>query len=189
MQKMQNLQNLCITIQELRFFKCSECSYQRLLTGPALCRPFLEDGDWVDGGEEEELEHVPYTPARYPEEKMLERSREFYTLLNQRRSVRFISPEPVPREVIDNVIRTAGMREIEYKSSISCYRNVLHICLFFSLSHLHLPLDRYSPKWSTHRALDLRCGVRPRDEAPDQADSGGRGGGQLPSEDGGQVGQ
>ncbi|XP_036941807.1 iodotyrosine deiodinase 1 [Acanthopagrus latus] len=67
-----------------------------------------EDGDWVDGGEEEELEHVPYTPARYPEEKMLERSREFYTLLNQRRSVRFISPEPVPREVIDNVIRTAG---------------------------------------------------------------------------------
>lgn len=143
----------------------------------------------MDGGEEEELEHVPYTPARYPEEKMLERSREFYTLLNQRRSVRFISPEPVPREVIDNVIRTAGMREIEYKSSISCYRNVLHICLFFSLSHLHLPLDRYSPKWSTHRALDLRCGVRPRDEAPDQADSGGRGGGQLPSEDGGQVGQ
>ncbi|KAB5546626.1 hypothetical protein PHYPO_G00074200 [Pangasianodon hypophthalmus] len=36
------------------------------------------------------------------------RSKHFYTLLNERRSVRFISPEPVPREVIDNVIRAAG---------------------------------------------------------------------------------
>lgn len=63
----------------------------------------------MDGGEEEELEHVPYSPPRYPAEKMLERSRDFYTLLNQRRSVRFISPEPVPQEVIDNVIRTAGI--------------------------------------------------------------------------------
>jgi len=41
---------------------------------------------------------------------MLQRSKDFYTLLNQRRSVRFISPEPVPREVIDNVILTAGMK-------------------------------------------------------------------------------
>ncbi|XP_045916759.1 iodotyrosine deiodinase 1 [Micropterus dolomieu] len=67
-----------------------------------------EDGDWMDSNEEEDLQHVPYSPQRYPEETMLERSKDFYTLLNQRRSVRFISPEPVPREVIDNVIRTAG---------------------------------------------------------------------------------
>ncbi|XP_038582726.1 iodotyrosine deiodinase 1 [Micropterus salmoides] len=67
-----------------------------------------EDGDWMDSNEEEDLQHVPYSPQRYPEEMMLERSKDFYTLLNQRRSVRFISPEPVPREVIDNVIRTAG---------------------------------------------------------------------------------
>ncbi|XP_053193348.1 iodotyrosine deiodinase 1 isoform X1 [Scomber japonicus] len=67
-----------------------------------------EDGEWVDSTEEEDLQHVPYSPPRYPEEKMLQRSQEFYTLMNQRRSVRFISPEPVPREVIDNVIRTAG---------------------------------------------------------------------------------
>ncbi|XP_010735014.3 iodotyrosine deiodinase [Larimichthys crocea] len=68
-----------------------------------------DDGnDWVDSNEEEDLPHVPYSPPRYPEETMLQRSKDMYTLLNQRRSVRFISPEPVPREVIDNVIRTAG---------------------------------------------------------------------------------
>ncbi|XP_040919694.1 iodotyrosine deiodinase 1 [Toxotes jaculatrix] len=67
-----------------------------------------DDGDWVDSNEEENLPHVPYSPRRYPEETMLERSKDFYILMNQRRSVRFISPEPVPREVIDNVIRTAG---------------------------------------------------------------------------------
>lgn len=66
------------------------------------------DGDWVDSNEEEDLLHVPYSPKRYTEETMLERSKDFYTLMNQRRSVRFISPEPVPQEVIDNIIRTAG---------------------------------------------------------------------------------
>ncbi|KAL2082074.1 hypothetical protein ACEWY4_021892 [Coilia grayii] len=66
-----------------------------------------DDDEWVEGGEED-LAHVPYTPMRYPPEEMLERSQHFYSLLNQRRSVRFISPEPVPRAVIDNVIRAAG---------------------------------------------------------------------------------
>lgn len=68
-----------------------------------------EDGDWVADDEEEDLAHVPYTPPRYSEETMLQRSKDMYALLNQRRSVRFISPEPVPREVIDNAILTAGM--------------------------------------------------------------------------------
>lgn len=63
-----------------------------------------------DVSAEEDHPQVPYSAARYPEDTMLERSKEFYTLLNQRRSVRFISPEPVPREVIENVIRTAGKR-------------------------------------------------------------------------------
>ncbi|XP_041814979.1 iodotyrosine deiodinase 1 [Chelmon rostratus] len=67
-----------------------------------------EDGDWVDSNREEDHPHVPYSSPRYPEETMLVRSKDLYNLLNQRRSVRFISPEPVPREVIDNVIRTAG---------------------------------------------------------------------------------
>ncbi|KAM7395528.1 hypothetical protein PAMA_007006 [Pampus argenteus] len=67
-----------------------------------------EDGEWAGSTEGEDVAHVPYSLPRYPEDKMLQRAQEFYTLMNQRRSVRFISPEPVPREVIDNVIRTAG---------------------------------------------------------------------------------
>ncbi len=91
-------------VDNLKFLK------QNLLTGSASLSVICSEvGDWVDSNEEEDLPHVPYSPLRYPEETMLERSKDFYTLLNQRRSARFISPEPVPREVIDNVIRTAGM--------------------------------------------------------------------------------
>ncbi|XP_008396201.1 iodotyrosine deiodinase isoform X1 [Poecilia reticulata] len=67
-----------------------------------------DDDEWVENNEEEDLAHVPYSPQRYPEEAMLQRSKDFYSLMSQRRSVRFISPEPVPREVIDKVILTAG---------------------------------------------------------------------------------
>ncbi|KAG9269007.1 iodotyrosine deiodinase 1 [Astyanax mexicanus] len=66
-----------------------------------------EDDDWTVS-ETENLPHVPYSPPRYSEEEMMERSQQFFTLLNQRRSVRFISPEPVPRDIIHNVIRAAG---------------------------------------------------------------------------------
>lgn len=86
-----------------------EFSYHIFIWSCSLCVILLDGNDWVDSNEEEDLPHVPYSPPRYPEETMLQRSKDMYTLLNQRRSVRFISPEPVPREVIDNVIRTAGM--------------------------------------------------------------------------------
>ncbi|CAB1450174.1 unnamed protein product [Pleuronectes platessa] len=67
-----------------------------------------EDVDLADSHEEEELPHVAFSLPRHTEEAALKRSKDFYNLMNQRRSVRFISPEPVPRKVIDNVIRTAG---------------------------------------------------------------------------------
>lgn len=73
----------------------------------------LADGDWVESNEEEEIPHVPHSAPGYPEGTMLERSKDFYTLMNQRRSVRFISPEPVPREVINNAILTAGMSQFK----------------------------------------------------------------------------
>ncbi|XP_058939478.1 iodotyrosine deiodinase 1 isoform X1 [Kogia breviceps] len=57
---------------------------------------------------EEEVEHIPFSHTRYPEKEMLKRSQEFYELLSKRRSVRFISNEQVPVEVIDNVIKAAG---------------------------------------------------------------------------------
>ncbi|XP_019287310.2 iodotyrosine deiodinase 1 [Panthera pardus] len=57
---------------------------------------------------EEDVEHIPFSHTRYPEKEMVKRSQEFYALLSKRRSVRFISSEQVPMEVIDNVIKTAG---------------------------------------------------------------------------------
>ncbi len=51
---------------------------------------------------------IPYKPQRFPEGEMVAKSREFYETLNKRRSVRFFSGEPVPMEVIENIIRAAG---------------------------------------------------------------------------------
>ncbi|NXL78213.1 IYD1 deiodinase, partial [Leptocoma aspasia] len=67
-----------------------------------------EEGEEEWQGLEENVAHVPFTGERYSEAEMIERSQAFYELLSKRRSVRFLSDEPVPREVIDNVIRTAG---------------------------------------------------------------------------------
>ncbi|XP_075720560.1 iodotyrosine deiodinase 1 [Rhinoderma darwinii] len=64
--------------------------------------------DELQDMDEENLLHVPFTPRCYSEQEMLKRSKEFYELLNQRRSVRFISDKAIPREVIDNIIRAAG---------------------------------------------------------------------------------
>ncbi|XP_075409999.1 iodotyrosine deiodinase 1 [Tenrec ecaudatus] len=66
-----------------------------------------EDADeWHES--EETVDHIPFCPTRYSKEEMVKRSQDFYALLNQRRSVRFISNEQIPMEVIENVIRTAG---------------------------------------------------------------------------------
>ncbi len=44
----------------------------------------------------------------YTQEQMLERSREYYLECDRRRTVRDFSERPVPLEIIDNAIRTAG---------------------------------------------------------------------------------
>ncbi|PWA27910.1 hypothetical protein CCH79_00000052 [Gambusia affinis] len=84
--------------------------------------PETNDDEWVENNEEEDLAHVPYSPQRYPEETMLQRSKDFYSLMNQRRSVRFISPEPVPREVIDRgqlqVVLTQSPGHLDTKHKI-----------------------------------------------------------------------
>ncbi len=56
---------------------------------------------------------TPYTPlplsfTRLTEEEARERSRAFLRAVSERRSVRHFSPEPVPRELIENAIRAAG---------------------------------------------------------------------------------
>lgn len=51
---------------------------------------------------------IPYD-AEYPsEEELKKRSKEFYTFLNKRRSIRDFSDRPVPREVIENIVLAAG---------------------------------------------------------------------------------
>lgn len=50
----------------------------------------------------------PLEFTRLDAEEALRRSREFLELMKTRRSVRHFSPEPVPWELIENALRTAG---------------------------------------------------------------------------------
>ncbi|CAN0253830.1 unnamed protein product [Lampetra fluviatilis] len=71
--------------------------------------PAEEEGDEMEEGEEvEEAGSIPFSLPRHGEADMLRRSREFYELMDARRSVRHFSAEPVPLAVIRNVVRTAG---------------------------------------------------------------------------------
>lgn len=56
----------------------------------------------------EDTEHIPYVHISRTEEEMIQRSQEFYQLMNSRRSVRMFSNQPVPIEVIKNIVHAAG---------------------------------------------------------------------------------
>jgi nitroreductase len=51
---------------------------------------------------------VPLAHARIPEDEMLRRARDFYAEMQRRRTTRHFSAEPVPRELIELAVRTAG---------------------------------------------------------------------------------
>ncbi|MCG5216582.1 nitroreductase family protein [Streptosporangium soli] len=51
---------------------------------------------------------VPYVQSRYPEADMIARGREFFESLDRRRSVRFFSDDPVPRECVELAVMAAG---------------------------------------------------------------------------------
>lgn len=51
---------------------------------------------------------IPYDPVRLEEAAMLECSRSFFEYMNRRRSLRYFSDKPVPKELIENLIRTAS---------------------------------------------------------------------------------
>jgi len=55
-----------------------------------------------------DLEHVPLEFKRLPVEDTIQRSLEFYNFMNARRTVRFFSTDPVPADVIRNIVRAAG---------------------------------------------------------------------------------
>ncbi|MEZ4684738.1 MAG: nitroreductase family protein [Bacteroidia bacterium] len=51
---------------------------------------------------------IPLDFQPLPEEAMRSRSEAFFTQMNRRRSVRSFSDKPVPREIIENIIKTAS---------------------------------------------------------------------------------
>jgi hypothetical protein len=46
--------------------------------------------------------------AEYPAEEMMRRAHDFYQQCNRRRSVRHFSSRPIPQEIIELLVRTAG---------------------------------------------------------------------------------
>jgi len=52
--------------------------------------------------------HITYNAISLDKKEAIDRSNDFYKLMNQRRSVRFFSDKTIPKEIIDNVIKTAG---------------------------------------------------------------------------------
>ena len=51
---------------------------------------------------------ISYSALSFTEDEMLQRSRAFYAFMDKRRSLRFFSNKPVPKEVIENLIKTAS---------------------------------------------------------------------------------
>jgi iodotyrosine deiodinase len=55
-----------------------------------------------------EFPHVPYFPLQFSEAETLGRSHDFHEFMERRRSLRFFSDRPVPKEVIENIVMTAS---------------------------------------------------------------------------------
>ncbi|MEL6343657.1 MAG: nitroreductase family protein [Myxococcota bacterium] len=51
---------------------------------------------------------IPYQPTRLPLDTSRQKLTDFYERMDQRRSVRFFSPDPVPRDLIETAIRAAS---------------------------------------------------------------------------------
>ncbi len=52
--------------------------------------------------------YIPFHHQRLSREEEIARSKSFYELLNSRRTIREFSPEPVPIEIIEYLIRSSG---------------------------------------------------------------------------------
>ena len=55
-----------------------------------------------------EYKFIKHEPLKYSEEEMLKRSGDYYHYMDKRRSIREYSDKPVPKEVIENLIKTAS---------------------------------------------------------------------------------
>jgi iodotyrosine deiodinase len=52
--------------------------------------------------------HIAYQPENFSEEEMKAKAAAYYTRMENRRSVRHFSEKDIPKEVIENIIKTAG---------------------------------------------------------------------------------
>jgi len=55
-----------------------------------------------------EKEHIPYSIDKKTTDESIKASKDYLELMDKRRSVRFFSDEPVPIEIINNIIKTAS---------------------------------------------------------------------------------
>ena len=57
---------------------------------------------------EEKNTFIPYQGESFEEKEMISRSERYFEFMNKRRSIRDYSDKDVPKEVVDNIIRTAS---------------------------------------------------------------------------------
>ena len=55
-----------------------------------------------------ENKFIPFEGVEFSEEEMIQRSEEHYHFMKARRSIRQFSSRPVPREILENIIKTAS---------------------------------------------------------------------------------
>ena len=55
-----------------------------------------------------ENKFIPYKTSNFSTEELIEKSKKYFQKINKRRSVRDFSNRDVPKEVIENIIKTAG---------------------------------------------------------------------------------
>jgi iodotyrosine deiodinase len=67
--------------------------------------------------------HIPYVANKYTTEQMLQYATAFYTSMNQRRSIRYFSPEPVAEAVIEQIVKAAGT------SPSGAHKQPWHFCV------------------------------------------------------------
>jgi len=97
---------VCIAVVKLIVAKLSDYWVNNKEHGN-VNKSHTSGGD-IQHDDDDAVPHVPYRPTRYTEDVMIERSRDFYKLVNERRSVRYFSDEPVPLDVIENIVHAAG---------------------------------------------------------------------------------
>lgn len=98
--------------------------------------------------DDEDTPPILFEYTRPCENDSVQKSADFYRRMNQRRSVRSISSDPIPLEVIKNIVKTGG----KWASSILINYIQLN-CFYRNLS-----------EWSAHRTVDLRDRGQPRRE-------------------------